>query len=130
MHEKFLGESGGTIIELDDEEAEEIQEKVASHTKTQDMLKEGATIKEIAERRNLSEATIVGHIETLLERDAKFDISRIRDDFSPTRLKKMMAAFTKVGVLEGGARPLSPVKNILGDDFSFDEIRMARLLLK
>lgn len=118
-HETFLRRVAGPDPE----------DKKDTYDETATLFHLGHTLKEIAKARELTVGTIVGHIETLLERDKDFDVSRLRDDFSPTRLKKIMAAFTKVGVLEGGGRPLSPVKNILGDDFSFDEIRMARLLL-
>ena len=122
MHEKFLHESGGTIIELGDEEAEEIQEKVASHTKTQDMLKEGATIKEIAERRNLSEATIVGHIEKLVELKESVELEHVL----PSRKdrEKILNAFKELET-----RKLTPVVEHLKGKYSYPEVQLVRASL-
>lgn len=106
------------------------EEKKDTYNETALLFQMGHSIHDIAEMRELTVGTILNHLETLKERDREFDCSRIRHDFAPTRLKKIMAAFTKIGVEEGGVRPLSPVKAILGDRFSFEEIRMARLLLK
>jgi len=39
-------------------------------------------------------------------------------------------AFQQVAPTETGYVPLGPVKELLGDDFSYDEIRLARLFLE
>lgn len=103
--------------------------KVDTVSTTKAMLLEEMSIKEIATIRNLKEETVISHIEEILEKDPRFNIKFLQKSISHARLDKIISAFRKVGVQEGGKRPLSPVKNILGPNYSFGEIRLARLFL-
>ncbi len=122
LHEKFLTTSGGTVVELDDEEAEEIQEKVASHAKTQVMLKEGMTIEEIAEHRNLSTDTIIGHIEKLVELKEEVELKHVL----PTKKEtdKILKTFKELDT-----RKLTPVFEHLKGKHNYHEIRLVRATL-
>lgn len=123
LYEKFLQESGGTIVELEDVEQEEIQEKVASHTKTQEMLKEKLTVEEIAERRKLSVDTIIGHMEKLLELKEKIELEHTLPSKSDvTKIKK---AFKELDT-----RKLTPVFEHLKGKSSYQDIRLVRAYLK
>jgi ATP-dependent exoDNAse (exonuclease V) alpha subunit len=77
LQEKFVLESGGSIEELDDDEIEELQEKTKTHIVTQEMLRTGATLKEIADARGLSVDTIIGHIEKLTELKEEVEINHV-----------------------------------------------------
>ncbi len=101
---------------------------------------EGKTISEIAVMRGLKEGTIIDHLEKLQEvaskgltrhdsAESKFDLSNIEKEITKARLKKITEALIKGGQ-EGGVYRLTPAKIILGTDFSFEEIRLARLFLK
>ncbi len=90
---------------------------------------DGKTIPEIAEARGLKEGTIIDHLEKIKEQDQKFDLSNIEKEITKARLKKITEALVKGGQ-EGGVYRLTPAKIILGTDFSFEEIRIARLTLK
>lgn len=105
------------------------KEKIDTVSMTKNMLLEELSIKEIAALRNLKEETIISHIEEILEKEPNFNIKFLQKSISHSRLEKIISAFRKVGVQEGGKRPLSPVKNILGPSYSFSEIRLARLFL-
>jgi predicted ATPase len=96
---------------------------------TKRLLGEGKTLAEIAATRELKEGTIIDHLEKLAEREPDLNLAHIEKTFSKTRLQKMTQALVKSG-MEGGAYRLTPAKVILGDGFSFEEIRLARLLLK
>ncbi len=96
---------------------------------TRDMIIEGLGTKEIASKRALTRETIIGHIEEIKEKDPSFSISHLRKEIPASRLKIIMAAFHKIGTQEGGKRMLTPVKNLLGSKYSFDELRFARLFL-
>ena len=80
------------------------------------------TIGQISDKRGLAPGTIINHIEKIADIDPHFDISYLKP--APERLAKIAAAFKKT---DGIA--LSPVREILGDGYSFDEIRLARLFL-
>lgn len=105
------------------------KEKKDTVTKTKELIEEGKSLKQISEERGLTVDTILDHIEKIKESDPKIDISFVKKAISASRMQKILSAFYKVGMSEGGKRPLSPVKKILGDSFSFQEIRIARLFL-
>ncbi len=119
LHEAFLTSSGGTLSELDDELADEIQEKVASHTKTQEMLKAKVSIEEIAERRNLSPETILGHIEKLVELKEQVDIGHVLP--AKKDLDKIKKAFKELDT-----HKLTPVVEHLKGKYTYHEVRLVR----
>ena len=122
LHEAFLTNTGGVLVELDEEEAEEVQEKVPSHVKTLEMLKGKATIQEIAERRNLSEETVLGHIEKLVEQNENVDLHHVLPE------KKRTATIAKA-FKELSTRKLTPVVEHLKGKYSYSEVRLVRAAL-
>ncbi len=103
--------------------------KIDTVSATKALLMEEVSIKEIAALRKLKEETIISHIEEILESEPNFNIKFLQKSIPHARLDKIISTFRKVGVQEGNRRPLSPVKNILGSSYSFNEIRLARLFL-
>lgn len=103
--------------------------KISTLDETKNLWNEGRSVANIATARNLKSETILDHLEQLKNLEPEFDLTRLRESMSATRLKKITEALTKSG-MEGGVYRLSPAKNILGPSFSFEEIRLARLLLK
>ncbi len=102
--------------------------KIETAEITKQLLKAGKSLKAIAKERGLTEGTIIGHLEKIKEKDPRADLANLRKELSATRLKKIIQALSRVG-MEGGQYRLSPAKAVLGDDFSFEEIRIARLLM-
>ena len=88
----------------------------------------GKTTREIASLRKLTYGTIIGHLEKIKEANPYFNFSALRDEISVSRTAKIRAAFSKVGMSEGQYL-LTPIRNVLGDDFSFEEIRLVRLMM-
>ncbi|HAT68719.1 MAG: hypothetical protein A2481_03470 [Candidatus Yonathbacteria bacterium RIFOXYC2_FULL_47_9] len=105
------------------------EKKLDTIEETKQLIIEGKTPREIAIDRNIKEATVIDHLEKLTEREHDLDLSPIEKTFSKARLQKITKALMKSG-MEGGVYRLTPAKIILGPDFSFEEIRLARLLLK
>lgn len=103
--------------------------KASTLDETKNLWSEGKSIADIATLRNFKTETILDHLEKLKDLEPNLDLSRLKEAISTTRLKKITDALTKSG-MEGGVYRLSPAKNILGPSFSFEEIRLARLLLK
>ena len=87
------------------------------------LTKQGFSIAEIAERRKLKPATIATHVEALIENG----LVENPQPYLPAaeRFERIQAAFSSVG-----DEFLKPVKDNLGDNFSYDEIRMTRAYLK
>ena len=106
--------------------------KVSTFEQTRAMVAEGVVFKEIVEKRGLKAETIIDHIEQLLEEEklSAADIAYIKDEeLKPARFKKIAAAFAK-STGKNQDFWLSPIKKMLPDDYSFAEIRLARLFLK
>ncbi|MBO0780342.1 MAG: helix-turn-helix domain-containing protein, partial [Ktedonobacteraceae bacterium] len=89
---------------------------------TLDLYREGRSIEEIAEIRNLKPSTIVGHLSDLIEAG---ETIRVDGLIQPGHYQAIINALQQV---EGEA--LKPVKELLGDDYSYEEIRLARALLR
>ena len=105
------------------------KEKIDSKLLTKQLIDSGMSIKDVEVSRGLVVDTIMGHIEKIKQNDPSWDISRLRSEISNSNFEKIATVFQKVGYQEGGARPLSPVKAILGGAYSYEEIRLVRLFL-
>jgi len=122
LQEKFLTESGGSVEELSDTEAEELQEKTKTHIVTQEMLKAGATLKEIADARSLSVDTIIGHIEKLSELKEEIKIDHVLP-------AKKDVTIIKKAFKELETTKLTPVFDHLRGKYTFHQIRLVRATL-
>lgn len=80
------------------------------------------SLSEIAKNRGLTVGTILGHLEKLLGNGEKLEISHLCPSLD--RLEVIRQAFKK-----SQSQNLAPVKSILGEDFSYDELRLARIFL-
>ena len=101
------------------ERAPRVEKTEPSNTQytTLSLFKEGLTIPEIAEQRNLSPTTIETHLSAFI---ASGDLA-IKDFVTKDKLDKIVTAIKQIG----STNALKPVKDILSDDFTFGEIRMA-----
>ncbi|MBP9869347.1 RecQ family ATP-dependent DNA helicase [Patescibacteria group bacterium] len=90
---------------------------------TVELFEKKISLDRIALMRRLSLGTILQHLEKAIEQGRKLDISHL--EVSPDRLARVDAAFQKTG-----SDMLTPVRQIVGEDFSYDELRIARLVLK
>lgn len=130
------GQSSDEVTHLQEEFIEHIApsrtqkvKKLDTLAETKRLISEGKTLSEIAIARNLKEGTVIDHLEKLKEDEPAFDVSHLEKSFSKTRLNKITQALVKSG-MEGGVYRLTPAKIILGESFTFEEIRIARLFLK
>ena len=82
------------------------------------MFQQGLSIDEIAQNRNLSRGTILTHLAELLESGESLEIERL---IRPERYNVIASALKEVG-----GELLKPVKEFLGDEYSYDEIRLVR----
>jgi ATP-dependent DNA helicase RecQ len=119
LQESFLKKSGGSVEEVQLEDNDEIVERVPSHKITNDLLKEGKTIDDIAKERDLSGDTILGHIEKLLEQGEK--VSLLHTLPSKDIVKKVLQAFKKLDTTK-----LSPVYEHLDGKVSYRDLRIVR----
>ena len=94
----------------------EKSEKIPTTEITFQMWKDGKSIEEIAKERVFTTSTIEGHFEKLIEEE-KVDIGDVMDKVT---FDKIMAAFEALPDAEG----TKPIKEILGDEISFGQIKM------
>ncbi|MFA6993773.1 MAG: helix-turn-helix domain-containing protein [Patescibacteria group bacterium] len=94
-----------------------------TYRQTKALILEKLSIDEMAARRGMTRGTIITHLEKLIARGEDLDLKHLRSEV--TRLAEIKLAFEQI---DGSA--LGPVKGILGDDFSYEELRLARLFLR
>ncbi len=86
------------------------------------LYRQGLSIEDIALERNLKASTIYTHLTELIE--AGEDVNA-EDLVSPEHYAAIAEAFRQTG-----GDLLKPVKELLGDDYSYDEIRLVRAHLR
>ncbi len=84
---------------------------------TLDFFKQGLSTEEIAEQRNLKPATINTHLSFLIEKKLIKNIDKLVPKNKQAKINKIIEKI--------GAEKLTPLKEELGDDFSWEEIRFA-----
>ena len=92
------------------------------YEETRQLVEQGLTLDEVARRRDRPVSTIVVHLERLLQEGIEIDLRHL---LPPDRFEKIRSAFKQTG----SAR-ISPIKDILGDDYSYEESRVVQLCLQ
>jgi len=103
--------------------------KISPIQETKNMLEQGMGLKEILEHKGVKLGTILDHIEKIIEKDPDLNINHLKEEVPPGKFKKIYMTFRE---MYGENRDflLAPVKNKLGDGFSYEELRITRLFVK
>ncbi|MBA3047187.1 RecQ family ATP-dependent DNA helicase [Patescibacteria group bacterium] len=99
-----------------------VKREGSTYEETKKYFLQKLPIEEIAEKRGLAPSTITGHLEKLILAGEKLDIDYLKPPAD--RFEKIKKAFH-----ESGGLTLSPVREILGEEYSYDELRFARIFL-
>lgn len=94
----------------------------ATYLETKALVLRKYSLDEIANRRGMVKGTVIGHLEKLMAGDKDLDLSYLKPPVE--HLVKIQLAFERAG-----DDKLSSVRSILDNNFSYDEIRLARLFL-
>jgi ATP-dependent DNA helicase RecQ len=94
----------------------------STYEETKKMVLQKMPIDKIAKARKMTVGTITSHIEKLVAAGEGIDIEYLRPPAK--RMEKIKSAFQK-----SGGMALSPVRELLGEESSYDELRVARLFL-
>jgi ATP-dependent exoDNAse (exonuclease V) alpha subunit len=134
LQKKFVVNSGGIVdkekIKINARKGQDgagvfsTAPKISTLDKTKEFVLKKLSIEKIAQERGMTKGTIVGHLEKMKETGEMPDIEYLKPK-DASRFKKIEKAFKKTGDTK-----LSPARNILGNGFSYDEIRIARLFLE
>lgn len=126
MQKSFLSAIGG-------KEGSELREKkgerVSTYEQTKRHIVEGKSVKEVASLRAMTEGTILSHLEKLIETrelDASVDLAHIKPAIG--HFVEMEAAFNKVRAKDKQMN-LTAARRITGENYSFDELRLARIFM-
>ena len=97
--------------------------RASTYENTKLLIEQGLSIRQAAQERGLSVNTIVAHIEMLVQRGEVLNLEPLLPENH--RLGRIQDAFSKVGYAG-----LAPVKEFLGDEYSYEEIRLARAYVR
>jgi len=130
MHINFLKKIGGIIDEKEvarntvknKDKKDMFKEKISTYEKTLALVSEKLSLAEIAGKRGMTLGTIISHLEKLKAKNPSLDLSPYKP--KEKDLKIIGEAFKKTGETK-----ISPVYEILGGKYSYEELRLARLFL-
>ncbi len=97
--------------------------KGSTYTATKQLLEQGRSIAEVAAERGLSPRTVVSHIEKLVADGEDIDLGPLLP--ASDRLETIQHTLDR-----SGTTALAPVKAMLGKDYTYEEIRLARAFLR
>ena len=90
---------------------------------TRDLISQGLSMAEAAEERGISETTIRSHLERLVQEGGQVELNHLMP--SEERRIKIESAFKEIGEAR-----LTPVRDMLGEDYSWEELAVVRLALR
>lgn len=99
--------------------------KASTYDKTLELLQDGVTLREAALERGLTYGTICDHVEKLVQ-SGKLDPSIIGESVPPELKKELPAIFT--AFKKKGSEKLGPVHEMLKGKYTYDDLRVARVL--
>jgi ATP-dependent DNA helicase RecQ len=94
----------------------------ATYFTTKSLIEKKLSIEQIAEMRDCKEGTVIQHIEKMIQDGENVDISYLKPKESD--LQRIRKAF-----LETNDTRLAPVKGLLGEKYSYDQLRVARFFI-
>jgi ATP-dependent DNA helicase RecQ len=95
----------------------------STYEETLRLVRQKMSLQEMTNIRGLAAGTILAHLEKIVGEDPTLDLEHLRP--APAVFQPVQAAFERAG----GLSALSPVKTILGDGYSYDNIRLVRVFL-
>ena len=93
-----------------------------TYLQSYDLFQGGATVLEIATQRNITTGTVMDHLARCLHTGMPVALDRL---VTPEHQRAISAAFAHTG-----SERLAPVKELLGEDYSWDEIRMVKAAME
>jgi DNA-binding CsgD family transcriptional regulator len=126
MHKNFIRALGGKFVgNVKKVSNYELEEKKDTYLETFNIIKSGKTVKETAKERGLTEGTIINHLEELL---AKGKLQR-ESIAHLARGSEKEINLIKKELKKDKSGKLKPVFDALGGKYSYEQIRLVRLLL-
>ena len=125
MHSNFILACGGSINAVKVAPKKEKKRATPTREITRELLGQKLSLAEMAKERNMTEGTIVSHLEQLAE-EKKIDPFRDLDHLRSTYGSTFDHVHEAIRLC--GSSPLKPVYEHLGGKISYETLRLARLL--
>lgn len=100
-----------------------VKEQPIYFLKTKELVQKKIPLVRIAKHQALTPLTVINHLEKMLDAGERLDLEYLK--LPKDRFQQMQAAFSACG-----DERLKPVFEYLGQKFSYDELRLARVLLR
>ncbi len=97
--------------------------RASTYDSTRELLARGRSVEAIARERGISAKTVLGHIEHLAHRGETLEVGHLQP--APEQMGRIEEAIAVCG-----SAFLRPLWEYLGSEFSYDEIRIARVCLR
>lgn len=105
-------------------EEEEVKPSLGNtYQLTKELVLQKCSLPDMATRRSLSQGTILSHLERLQEEDPNLSLDYLYQ--AGKRFETIRKVFEDKKVFA-----LTPIRDQLGDDYGYDELRLVRLLVK
>jgi len=126
MHEGFILNSGGSL-DRQKIKMEKLEAKLSTIEKTYNLIAGARTVKEIADKRGLTEETIIGHFEKLIKTARRGLTVKELEKFNTldkTKFIKIKKAFDRLG-----KEAFAPIYKELDEKIEYRDLRLARLFV-
>jgi hypothetical protein len=104
------------------------KKKISTYQQTKELAEKKTLLEEIAKIRGLTVGTILSHLEKLKDQGQMPDISYMIEEADRRRYLGMQRIIAGTAS-DDGKYPLSYAKELLGEDVSWEELKLARLLI-
>ena len=108
---------------LDSNPRDAEKQELSTYEQTKLLLDQGLTLDEVASERGLARGTIMGHIDRLVQAGQDIDLRPYLP--SAQRMKVIQDALK-----QSQSNSLIPVKEALGDDYDYGELRIVRAFMR
>ena len=85
---------------------------------TLQLYQQGLSVAEIAQKRSIRPTTIIRHLSDLIEKNQSVDINQLIPVEKQQKIRQVLEVLGDIS--------LTPIKEYLGESYSFDEIRLVR----
>lgn len=122
LEKNFIRASGGSFDAVPEGKK---RPRASTYDKTFDLLQDGMSLREVALERGLTYGTICDHVEKLVHA-GKLDPTTINESVPPELKKELAVIFN--AFKKKGTEKLGPVHEYLKGAYSYDDLRVARVL--
>jgi ATP-dependent exoDNAse (exonuclease V) alpha subunit len=116
-----------TLNKISPKIKKEKKKKINTYEKTALLIQDKKSLEEIAKARKLNRETIISHIDQLVHDGYNVDIKYLKSEISHAHFAKIKSVLQEI-YDEKGKILLFPVKDRLGPNYSYAEIKLVRAL--